>query len=150
MNLYVVLVILTSFLIRDLEQPIVSYNGTSESSGCMNNTSEELVWRESVRQLSTTALNSFKARQIMSAPMHGATAREKVVNTQSRWVQSALGHFVLHHPRQILVVDDKRAEIYKVVSFILFCFIYVVIFCLFVIYFCNLLCDKQWFFRSTA
>ena len=64
----------------------------------------------------------------MSAPMHGATARKKVVNTQSRLVQSALGHFVLNLPRQILVVDDKKAEIYKVVCFILFCFIYVVIY----------------------
>ena len=58
-------------------------NGMSESSGCMSNTSVQLVWRESVKQLSTTPLNSDQARKKkknMAAPVHRNTAREKDVN----------------------------------------------------------------------
>ena len=44
----------------------------------LSNTSIQLVWGESVKQLSTTTLNSFiQARQIMAAPMHRDTARQK-------------------------------------------------------------------------
>ena len=43
----------------------------------MSNTSVQLVWRESVKQPSTTPLNSFQQRQNMAGPVHRETAREK-------------------------------------------------------------------------
>ena len=60
--------ILNSFLTHDLELTIALNNGLSESSGCMSNTSVQLVWRESVKQLHTAPLNSFKQGKTWQRP----------------------------------------------------------------------------------
>ena len=73
--------VLTSFLTHDLELTIALNNGMSEPSGCMGNLSVQLVWRDRVRQLSTTPLNSFKqGKTRQRTSIHRDTAREKFVN----------------------------------------------------------------------
>ena len=52
--------------------------------GCMSKTSVQQVWQDRVKQLSTTPLTSFEQRSNTAAPMHRDTARETVVNKDSR------------------------------------------------------------------
>ena len=52
--------LLTSFLTHDLYLTIALNNSMSESSGCIGDISVQLLWRESMKQLSATPLNSFK------------------------------------------------------------------------------------------
>ena len=62
---------LTSFLTHDLELIIALNSGMGtcrKSSGCMHITSVKIVWQESMKQLSTTLLNSVNQDRTWRCP----------------------------------------------------------------------------------
>ena len=59
---------LTKFLTYDLKYTMALNSGMSETSGRKSNTSVRPAWRESVKQLSTTALNSFNRDKTRQRP----------------------------------------------------------------------------------